>query len=136
MTTASSAIRLVYVALAVAAATAFAPSSRRSATISYTPARITKSAGPRFFPGTILDMNAESEGERPKDQEKQVSADGTFYDDETPQYRDPLSDNMRARLMKEASTGLDADKKQTNVILYISIAVMILVLLGGQGILY
>lgn len=43
---------------------------------------------------------------------------------------------MRKRLMAEASTGLDSDKKQTNVILYISIAVAILVLLGGEGILY
>ena len=66
----------------------------------------------------------------------QLNADGTVYDDETPEYRDPLSDSMRARLMKEASTGLDSNQKQTNVILYISIAVAVLVLLGGQGILY
>ena len=66
----------------------------------------------------------------------QLNADGTVYDDETPEYRDPLSDNMRQRLMKEASTGLDSNQKQTNVILYISIAVAVLVLLGGQGILY
>ncbi len=45
-------------------------------------------------------------------------------------------DNMRARLMKEASTGLDAEQKQTNVILYICIAVAGLVALGGGGILY
>ena len=38
--------------------------------------------------------------------------------------------------MREASSGLDSEKKQTNVILYISIAVVILVLLGGEGILY
>lgn len=38
--------------------------------------------------------------------------------------------------MREASTGLDSEKKQTNVILYISIAVAILILLGGEGILY
>ena len=43
---------------------------------------------------------------------------------------------MKERLMREASTGLDADKKQTNVILYISIGVAILVILGGGGILY
>ena len=47
-----------------------------------------------------------------------------------------FSDDMKARLMREASTGLDADKPQTNVILYISVAVAILVALGGQGILY
>ena len=53
-----------------------------------------------------------------------------------PEYKPAISDNMRARLLKEASTGLDADKPQTNVILYISIVVAILVALGGQGILF
>lgn len=47
-----------------------------------------------------------------------------------------LSDNMRARLMAEASTGLDSDKKQTNVLLYIMAGVAALVLLGGGGIFY
>lgn len=61
---------------------------------------------------------------------------GDLYDDEVPEYKDPISDNMRARLMAEASTGLDSNQKQTNVILYISVAVAILVLLGGQGILF
>mmetsp|Transcript_29200 Transcript_29200/g.42853 ORF Transcript_29200/g.42853 Transcript_29200/m.42853 type:complete len:150 (-) Transcript_29200:361-810(-) len=66
-----------------------------------------------------------------------VSADGTFYDDEVdPQIKDPLSDNMRQRLMREASTGLDSNQKQTNVILYISVGIAVLVALGGQGILF
>ena len=69
-------------------------------------------------------------------QQVQVNADGTIYDDEMPEYRDPLSDSMRTRLMREASSGLDSEKKQSNVILYISVAVAVLVLLGGQGILY
>ena len=47
-----------------------------------------------------------------------------------------LSDNMRARLVAEASTGLDSDKKQTNVLLYIMAGVAALVLLGGGGIFY
>ena len=34
--------------------------------------------------------------------------------DEVAEYKDPLSDNMRARLMREASTGLDSEQKQTN----------------------
>lgn len=38
--------------------------------------------------------------------------------------------------MQEASTGLDADKKQTNVILYIMLGVAVLVILGGAGIFY
>jgi len=47
-----------------------------------------------------------------------------------------LSDSMKARLMAEAATGLDSEKKQTNVILYIMAAVGVLVILGGQGIFY
>jgi hypothetical protein len=39
-------------------------------------------------------------------------------------------------LLAEASTGLDADQKQTNVLLYVMVGVAVLVLLGGQGILY
>lgn len=77
--------------------------------------------------------------EEPQPSEKEVAAEkqsGDLYDDEVAPYKDPLSDTMRARLMKEASTGLDSNQKQTNVILYISIAVAVLVLLGGQGILY
>lgn len=60
----------------------------------------------------------------------------SFTNNQTPQYKDPLSDSMRARLMKEANTGLDPNAKQTNVILYIGIGVAILVILGGSGILY
>lgn len=47
-----------------------------------------------------------------------------------------ISDSMKERLMREASTGLDADQKQTNVLLYIIIGVAFLVVVGGQGILY
>ena len=47
-----------------------------------------------------------------------------------------ISDAMRERLMREASAGLDSEEKQTNVLLYISIGVALLVILGGQGILY
>lgn len=47
-----------------------------------------------------------------------------------------ISDSMKQRLMREASTGLDADKKQTNVLLYIILGVAALVIVGGQGILY
>lgn len=43
---------------------------------------------------------------------------------------------MKAKLMAEASTGLDSEKPQTNVILYISVVVVILVALAGGGILY
>jgi len=67
---------------------------------------------------------------------KKSASSNTLYDDEVKPYKDPLSDSMRAKLMKEASTGLDPNAKQTNVILYISLAVVALVALGGSGILY
>lgn len=47
-----------------------------------------------------------------------------------------ISDSMRQKLMSEASSGLDSEKKQTNVILYIMGAVGVLVILGGAGIFY
>jgi len=43
---------------------------------------------------------------------------------------------MRQRLMREASSGLDSESKQTNVLLYIIAGIAALVLIGGQGILY
>lgn len=66
-----------------------------------------------------------------------TAVSGTFYDDEVEPARvDPLSNSMRDRLRREASTGMDSEKSQTNTILYISVAVAILVLAGGKGILY
>ena len=67
---------------------------------------------------------------------KTVSKSGDLYDDEVQEYRDPLSDGMRQKLMREASSGLDSEKPQTNVILYISVAVVILAALAGQGIFF
>ncbi|KAL7570314.1 hypothetical protein ACA910_017162 [Epithemia clementina (nom. ined.)] len=65
------------------------------------------------------------------------SADGTYYDDEVePAPKAGISDSMRERLTREASSGLDADKKQPNVILYIIIGVAVLVIAGGAGIFY
>lgn len=70
-------------------------------------------------------------------EEAKAQQSGTYYDDEIePVQKESLSDSMRARLLAEASTGLDADQKQTNVLLYVMIGVAVLVLLGGQGILY
>lgn len=67
-----------------------------------------------------------------------ISPDGTFYDDEVDSApkKEGISDSMRERLMREASTGLDADTKNTNVLLYIIIGVAVLVVLGGAGIFY
>lgn len=47
-----------------------------------------------------------------------------------------ISDTMRDRLKREAARGLDSEQKQTNIILYISIAIVILVIAGGGGILF
>jgi hypothetical protein len=89
-------------------------------------AQVVKPASPIF----VLRM---SEDETPK-----TSSDNTFYDDEvdsTPS-KPVISNSMRERLIAEASAGLDADSKQPNVLLYIMGAVVILVALGGQGILF
>ena len=76
---------------------------------------------------------------RMSDEESPKTApDGTFYDDEidsTP-VKPAISNSMRERLLAEASSGLDSDSKQTNVLLYIMGAVAVLVLLAGQGIFY
>lgn len=73
-----------------------------------------------------------------QEDKKEASADGTFYDDEKePEVQKTgLSDSMREKLMAEASTGLDSNQKQTNVILYIILGVAVLVILGGQGIFF
>mmetsp|Transcript_747 Transcript_747/g.1716 ORF Transcript_747/g.1716 Transcript_747/m.1716 type:complete len:132 (+) Transcript_747:145-540(+) len=84
---------------------------------------------------SILKM---AEGNSEQDAASKISADGTFYDDEidTAPVKTGISDSMRAKLMAEASTGLDSESKQSNVILYIGVVIAILVALGGQGILY
>ena len=74
-----------------------------------------------------------SEDEPPK-----TAPDGTFYDDEVDSIpvKPAISNSMRDRLIAEASSGLDSESKQTNVILYIMGVVGVLVLLAGQGILF
>ena len=63
--------------------------------------------------------------------------DGTVYDDELLEpERENVSSAMKERLTREASRGLDSNTGNTNVILYVSVAVVILVALGGQGILF
>jgi len=76
------------------------------------------------------------EVEEEEEEEKKEQKSGDLYDDEVEPYKVALSDNMRSRLMAEANTGLDSNAKQTNVILYISIAIVALVALGGKGILF
>jgi hypothetical protein len=75
--------------------------------------------------------------EETKEEVEAKESDGTFYDDDVePVKKETLSDSMRARLLAEASTGLDSDSKQTNVLLYVMAAVAVLVLLGGKDILF
>jgi len=63
--------------------------------------------------------------------------DGTIYDDEILQPpRENVSSSMKERLKREASAGLDSESSNTNVILYIAVAVALLVAAGGSGILY
>ena len=59
-----------------------------------------------------------------------------FFQVDSAPMKTGISDSMRERLMAEASTGLDSNKSQTNVILYISVFVAFLVAVGGSGILY
>mmetsp|Transcript_970 Transcript_970/g.2493 ORF Transcript_970/g.2493 Transcript_970/m.2493 type:complete len:138 (+) Transcript_970:107-520(+) len=93
-------------------------------------------AAAKKMPASILKM---SEGSSEKeDVASKISADGTFYDDEidSAPIKTGISDSMKQRLMAEAATGLDSETKQTNVILYVCVAVAVLVALAGQGILY
>lgn len=90
-------------------------------------AQVVKPASPTF----IFQMSEDPTQEK-------ASSDGTFYDDEvdlTP-VKPALSNSMKERLIAEAQSGMDPNKKQTNVILYISVAVAILVALAGSGILF
>ena len=91
-------------------------------------AQVVKAASPAF----ILRM-AEEETPPPA-----ASADGTFYDDELESFtvKPAISNSMRDRLIAEASSGLDSESKQSNVLLYIIGAVAILVALAGQGIFF
>lgn len=65
-----------------------------------------------------------------------IEAGGVVYDDEVEAPKENVSNAMKERLMREAGAGLDSNQSQNNVILYISIAVVALVALGGQGILF
>ncbi len=87
-------------------------------------------------------MSSDPKAEATKLMEQEVAAkkasDGTVYDDEPmlEPPRETLSNSMKERLIREASVGLDSEKPQTNVILYVSVVVALLVALAGQGILY
>jgi hypothetical protein len=83
-------------------------------------------------------LKMSSDGSSNEESKALISPDGTFYDDEVDSApkKEGISDSMRERLMREASTGLDADKKNTNVLLYIILGVAVLVVIGGAGVFY
>ncbi len=101
--------------------------------------RVGLASAPRKFITKMMSTDPTTEEVQKLREEVTASAgDGTVYDDEPmlEPIRDNVSNSMKERLMREASVGLDSEKSQTNVILYVSVAVAILVALGGQGILY
>jgi hypothetical protein len=142
------AFRPIFLALAVTAAvvTAFAPSSepqwstkKSTSTIRYAPMkRVGLASAPRKFSNKMSTDPTTEDVQKLREEVTASAGDGTVYDDEPmlEPIRENVSNSMKERLMREASVGLDSEKSQTNVILYVSVAVAILVALGGQGILY
>lgn len=87
----------------------------------------------------LLLMASSGDGDDTTERAKgKILEDGNFYDDEidTEPIKEGISDSMKARLTAEASSGLDSEKSQTNVILYISVIVVALIALAGGGILF
>lgn len=134
----------VLVTIVVAVATAFAPSEPPSRASKYTYTkmkRIGLATAPPSFHRKHLSLSADPDAEaaqlREQAQKLREENDGTVYDDEDLEApRENVSSAMKERLIREASSGLDSEKGQTNVILYISLAVVVLVALGGSGILF
>ena len=162
----------LFLAIVVAVATAFAPTSDQSGkwsakTSTYAPMkRVNGFASPppssynrmnnrcNTNNNGVCNMAAADDAEASREQAQKLrqeaadaagvsveelvakSSDGTIYDDEVEAPKENVSNAMKERLRREASAGLDSNKSQTNVILYISAAVALLVLAGGQGILY
>lgn len=79
---------------------------------------------------------AEASGMTVEEMNAAAQSGGSVYDDEVPVERDTMSSGMKERLMREANAGMDSNQASPNFILYISVAVAILVALGGSGILY
>mmetsp|Transcript_18624 Transcript_18624/g.37343 ORF Transcript_18624/g.37343 Transcript_18624/m.37343 type:complete len:126 (+) Transcript_18624:247-624(+) len=123
-----STLAFILVAL-LASASAFTPASRPV----LTPGRLIQ--GGQNLHTFVL--RAEEKAAAEEEAPSKVSADGTYYDDEVePAPKAGISDSMKERLLREASTGLDSEQKQTNILLYIIAAVAVLVVIGGQGVLY
>ncbi len=129
----SQSIENLFVTFLAATAYAFSPSQTRSVQKArFVPPAVPLASQAPFNPWALRMSDDE------KSEASKVGADGTFYDDEKePEVKkEGISDSMRAKLLAEASTGLDSEQKQPNVILYIILGVGVLVLLGGQGIFF
>jgi hypothetical protein len=129
-------LRFILAVLLLVQISAFSPRTSTHFASSVKGAQPPSAAAIRTY--VSLHMAEEDKQVAPAKKEPVISADGTFYDDQmdSSPVKEGLSNSMRDRLMQEASTGLDSDKKQNNNILYISVVVAVLVILGGQGILY
>lgn len=103
--------------------------------VRYQPKSSSKGRSNALLLASILKMSSNGGDEREKGK---ILDDGNFYDDEidTEPIKAGISDSMKARLTREASSGLDSEKAQTNTILYISVIVVALVALAGGGILF
>jgi len=103
--------------------------------VRYQPKSSFKGRSNALLLASILKMSSNGGDEREKGK---ILDDGNFYDDEidTEPIKAGISDSMKARLTREASSGLDSEKAQTNTILYISVIVVALVALAGGGILF
>ncbi|CAB9502190.1 expressed unknown protein [Seminavis robusta] len=129
--------------LLISLVAAFAPTPVPQRAVTFKQGRTIAGFKPSYAKKTILRMAeeekaAEAAAEDSTEVAPAAPKAGTFYDDEydsAPQ-KSGISDSMKARLMAEASTGLDSEKKQTNVILYIILGVAALVVVGGQGIFF
>ena len=134
-------LALISLAILLVSVSAFAPTPALSrSTATFKPARVVSGTKPTHMKQTILFMSEPNSEEESTEVAKKPPAptSGTFYDDEADSApkKDGISGGMKERLRREASTGLDADTKQTNVLLYIMLGIAALVILGGQGIFY
>jgi len=136
-----STIALISLAISSSAFTAAPPTGTKSnkKRVTFQPARVVQASQYR---GRMYRMSEEKEAEAFEvTEQKSVTKDaaGNYYDDEVepiPASKKGISDSMKERLIREASAGLDSEKKQTNVLLYIMLGVAVLVIAGGQGIFY
>jgi len=136
------AMMLMMTGLTVEAFGGFTPQNQAKASLTSSSVSLASSpfmrlpAAKKTYAHQILMSNNGDDAQNDVQTEPAKPTGGDLYDDEVEPYVNPLSDSMRAKLMKEASSGLDSEVKSTNTIFYIGAAIAVLVILGGKGILY